>query len=171
MWWLTNLYFNKKIKKNFTFLITPALLLLIIITTIYNIVFEIKVISMRPSYLYANQSEIESYIWIKNNLKDTENIIAGRFHAMVIPYYTTRHVLFGHHYLSPYFQEGLMFIENRFFATNEQDQSKYFWLIKNHVNYIYYASFEKNLGNFQPDNKDYLKKVYDNQEIQIYKVL
>ena len=58
------------------------------------------------------------------------------------------------------------------------DNAKYYrsklvkeFLKNSRIDYIFYSNLEQKIGTFNPDEKEYLKKVYDNGKVQIYKVL
>ena len=44
-------------------------------------------------------------------------------------------------------------------------------LDKYNIKYIFYSDLEKKLGEWTPDNKNYIKEVFDNQKVKIYKII
>jgi len=44
-------------------------------------------------------------------------------------------------------------------------------LKKNNINYIFYSSNEAGIGEFKPIEKNYLKQIFQQGEVEIYQVI
>lgn len=107
--------------------------------------------------------------WLKNNTNDQEIILSGYINGGLIPSISGRTVLLGHghetlNFYNKYYEMRL------FFSINHIDKEIKF-LKKHNIKYIFYSNLEKNIGKWTPQNKEYLQKIFNNQEIEIYKVL
>lgn len=86
------------------------------------------------------------------------NVIAG---------FSGRTVFIGHPVETSGFTQKMIDV-NWFFQENNGDNEKKEFLRKNNVNYIYFSDEEKQMGSFTPGEKDYLKKIFENNETEIY---
>ncbi len=122
----------------------------------------------RRKIFYLSNEKLSALKWLKKNTKDQEIILSEYINGGLIPSITGRTVFLGHtietvNFYNKYYE---MFF---FFAVNNNKKEIQF-LDENNINYIFYSNLEKQLGEWSPQNKKYLRKVFDNQEIQIYKV-
>jgi len=122
-----------------------------------------------PEYFYFPKNYLQAALWLKDHSSDQEAILASAWNGTVLPSIIARPVFFGH------IHQTLDFISkrrllNQFFQENNQDQEKNKFLREYNIDYVFYTQREKLLGDFNPDLKDYLEKVYTNPEVNIYKV-
>jgi hypothetical protein len=118
---------------------------------------------------YLKDKKIEAIEWLKNNANDQETILSGYINGGLIPSISGRTVLLGHGHETLDFYGK--YHEMRFFFSINHNDKEIEYLNKYDINYIFYSDLEKKIGKWTPQNKEYLEKVFDNQEIQIYKVL
>jgi len=89
----------------------------------------------------------------------------------ILPSVTGNIVYIGHGHQTIDWQTKKIKVEDWFFAGNTQDPEKKAWLNRENIAYIFFSSLEDDFGDFSPQEKDYLKKVYANSEAAIFKVV
>lgn len=110
---------------------------------------------------------MEPMLWLKNNSSEDAKVLSVKnlYLHNLIPAFSVRKVFAGHSFETAYYQNKIKEID-WFFNTNINDDEKEKFLKKNGLNYIL---FYKN-GNysFRPNEKKYLKLVFENELINIY---
>ena len=89
---------------------------------------------------------------------------------MYLPGRTGNSVFVGHYHNTPNFSDKLDIL-NKFFNSKTADDFRTNVLKENSIDYLYYGQFEKNLGDFNPDNVKYLTVVYQISNVKIFKVI
>lgn len=117
------------------------------------------------------KSEKNAIIWLKDNLKESDLILSQNTIGTIIPSISGRYVYLGHGHQTNNWLIKKYDVEEWFFKDNKYDQLKYKWLTREGINYIFFSWRERALGNFRPEEKDYLQKVFEEDEVEIYKVL
>jgi len=75
-----------------------------------------------------------------------------------IPAYTGRIVYIGHGPQTIYLQEKIKIID--WFFRNNENEKKYEFLTKNKITHLFYSQKEKEIGDYNPTSKNYLKKLF-----------
>jgi len=167
--------YNHWLRKNFSkqiFIIILAIILAVTIipTHVLNIwqYFDIhKKYKSTPYYLPG--PEYEALKWLRHNSQKDDIVLSGHSDGFTIPAFTARPVYIGHDLQTTNFEEKKPEVEN-FFGNNDDWETKKDWLKKNSIDFIYYASEEKALGDFDPESKSCLKKDFSNEDVSIYSV-
>ncbi len=121
-----------------------------------------------PAFYIPNEN-IEAMSWIKKNIDLNKTIISHPMIGNFMPAKANRRVYCGHWVETINYQEKRARAVWIFKGDNQDDQKKKF-LRNSRIDYIFYSDYEKSLGEFQPFEKDYLEKVYQNEKVEIYKV-
>jgi len=119
------------------------------------------------STVYISSNKAESMLWMKENIDLHSVILASE---SFIPAISGRAVYIGHRIetINYYDKERELRL---FFAINNNDDEKIVFLRHNKISHIFYGSNEKSMGKFSPEQKEYLQKIYENEEVQIYEVV
>jgi len=118
---------------------------------------------------YFDKSMHETLNWFNQNNKTNKIILASRASGPFIPGQTNNKVYLGFVFQTKDYHFKLKKTK-WFFKKNDQDKGKRIFLEKNNINYIFFGPEESKLGAFQPENKKYLEKVYENGDYALYKV-
>jgi hypothetical protein len=94
------------------------------------------------------------------------SIVTGNF----IPGIAGRAVYVGHEIQTAFFKDKIN-LAYRIFSTNDNDQIKKAFLRENNIKIIFYGPFEKLIGYFNPEEKNYLEKIFENSKVKIFSVL
>ncbi len=169
-------YFFKKIPKNKTssfyfknpylFYITIAIIFSFLVSSNLFVLFNgLEQLSQNTNYFPK-----KPIIFIKNRISPEKTILSHYVFGNFIPGLTGRRVFAGHWAETYKFQnkkEKIIW----FFKNNNNDKIKKTFLKKFQIDYIYYGPLEKSLGNFNPEEKKYLKKIFQEDDISIYQVI
>lgn len=163
----TVLIFNGKV-------IQYAAIVLIILIFSLNTINFIKIetdIAAQNKYFFIKQEEKEAMVWLKQNIQSDKVVASSSATGNIIPSISGRYVYLGHGHQTNNWQAKRFEVEEVFFKTNGNDKYKRKWLIENNINYVYYGHNESELGEYNPEDKPYLKKVFQNNEVKIYQVI
>jgi len=145
-------------------------ILLLSLTNLYNIFQEVVLYSNYSTPYYISRESYEAMLWIKNNLSRDQVILAEPVDGNIIPAITANVVYLGHGHQTADWTTKFYKVKKWFFASNRKDQEKKDWLERESINYMFFSQREDNLGSFNPQEKVYLEKVYDNNSVSIYRV-
>ncbi len=162
-------YLYKKIKNKTTALfIVLFFLIFISLSNIYIIIEGIKITQKKINYFPT--PIISAMQWMDFNIPQNSSILSTRIIGGILPAFSFNRVYIGRKMESIRFKEK----EKKvlwFFKDNQNNPEKKKFLLNNRLDYIFYSANEKNIGSFNPDEKEYLKKVFDNGDVKIYKVI
>ena len=121
-----------------------------------------------PYYLY--KEEVAAMHWLKQNIRQNEIIFSSYYMGNYIPAYSGRIVWIGH---GPQTIDlpAKKIVNDWFWQSDEEADNKYTFLKSENIDYVFYGRKEREIGSYNPDNKNYLEKVFSNPEVMIYKVL
>ena len=145
---------EKMSRKRFDFWVNNKFLLIIIFillfgsSHIYNWVREISVFADIYPQLYIRNDHLAGYEWLKNNTGRNDAIMTDLYNGNLIPGRIGHQVFIGHGVETIFFNSKF----NQmvwFYLTNGADDKKQKFLEDNNIDYIFYGSNEKSIGNFQ----------------------
>lgn len=115
--------------------------------------------------------------WLKENVRPEEIILSDTNTALLIPGFSGRLVYAGHMHQTVDSVRKFYQVDEWFFKNNSSDPAKQKFLQQEKIGYVVYSQWDNYLrcpdihsGCYDPEKKNYLEKVYDNQEVQIYRV-
>lgn len=121
-------------------------------------------------YFSISKELISSMKWLRINSPEEANIISNSDMVTnnLIPAFSVRKIYFGHRIETIQARRKEKEV-SWFFKTNKNDDEKYSFLQKENLDYIFINKEEENI--FRPEEKQYLKKVFENTSTSIYQVL
>ncbi|MEK6645224.1 MAG: hypothetical protein AABY84_00905 [Candidatus Firestonebacteria bacterium] len=163
-------YISSK-KRIFNAKVILILLLLITLPSTFKFIFD-NLNGVKKYYLNYNiyEDDFSAFEWINKNIKSPSNFISSFIIGMYLPGRTGNSVFVGHYHNTPNFSDKLDIL-NKFFNSKTADDFRTNVLKENSIDYLYYGQFEKNLGDFNPDNVKYLTVVYQISNVKIFKVI
>lgn len=142
------------------------------LSSISLVIRDIKDISKESTagyYYFILKEEKTALSWLKENSKIDDGIMANWFYGNIIPGLTGRRVYLGHKIQTPDFDKKVEQIN--LFLLNKDDDSAYKFLKENNLKYIFLGKNDSMIiYGFKPEEKPYLTKAYDKEDIKIYKV-
>lgn len=139
-------------------------------SNVYNWVREIVVFTGNYPQLYITADKMAGYNWLRQQTGENEVILSDLYNGNLIPGKTGRKVFIGHTVETLFFQSKLNQM-NWFYATDQLDYKKQIFLKESNINYVFFSQSEDELGEFEPDDKDYLKKVFEQGDVKIYSIV
>ena len=135
-------------------------------TDIYSLVAN-KPLYPQPNYL--SYAEAEALDWLKNYSTKEEPILAIPDFACYIPALTGRRVYAGHWGETPDYAKKYKEVVRFFKGIDEETKVRF--LRENGIKYVYYGNYERFLApEFLNRYMPYLKLVYKNEEVMIWRV-
>ena len=128
---------------------------------------DILLYSAQYKSFYISKAEYESINWL-NNTPENSIILSSYYTGNVIPGFVSRQVFIGHSHETANFKEKEKETQD-FFKKYDASQRLSF-LKENNINYLFWGPEEKLGANFNPNDDNFLQKVYENGEVSIYKV-
>ncbi|MFH1367448.1 MAG: hypothetical protein ABIH38_05735 [Patescibacteria group bacterium] len=123
-----------------------------------------------PHYVYLDISYKQGFDWLKNNLTANDVILSSTTTGSFIPAFSGLRIYIGHNMETLKWSQKVYEV-NQFFSLDLDDSQRREFLEKKNITYIYYSEFEKNLGDFRPQGKNYLESVFQKGELIIYRVI
>ena len=118
---------------------------------------------------YIKSDNVLAMKWLKNNIIEEETVIAHPVNGNIIPAIAARKVYAGHWVETTDYKNkvnNLLWL----FKNNGDDRQKKEFLKNSRIDYIFFSSMEDGLGDFNPEEKDYLRPVYKNGTVIVYKI-
>ncbi len=129
---------------------------------------DVLLYSVKYKLFYISKSEYESINWLKNTPKNSI-ILSSYFNGNVIPAFALRQVFVGHSHETANFSIKEKETEN-FFKKYDSEQ-RFTFLKDNNIDYLFFGLEEKSGTDFDPNQDSFLQKVYQNENVSIYKVI
>ena len=138
-------------------------------TNVISISFDYILLKYYPSYSYMKADDKSAMLWIKDNTPEKSIIFSGVSDGELIPVFSFRQVYYGHWSETINAEEKLKILEDFFSKYGIQEKKEF--LDKNHINYLFWGAEEKKAaGDFDPNQENFLQKVYGNKTASVYKV-
>lgn len=160
---------NKTVKQyileNNTFLVL-LFILFFCLTNYYILVMELDY----SFQAYLSKEKFRAMQWLQENSPEESIVLSSSRSGNIIPVFSLRSVYAGHGIMTAQMKEKLKNID-WFFGSRADDELKKNFLKEAGIDYLFYSSEEKNLGLFRPQEKDYLKEVYRNNEVLVFQIV
>lgn len=169
--WLFKLIKNKFPK--YYFIYFEIIIIILVFSSLFNLInigSNVMVYNKGVFPYYISQEEIAAINFLKNNISEEKIIFSGFESSHFIAAFSARTIFFGHSIQTAQHQKKA----NQmiwFFFSPFSDSKKIEFLKNYKINYIYFTDREKKIGNFDPENKNYLKPIFQNNEVTIYQVV
>lgn len=118
--------------------------------------------------LHLQKEVKEAMIWLKENSGEESVILSVYETGNLIPAFSLRQVYLGHFHQTIQFEKKMGEVEQFFQKTN--DDEKIDFLKENKIDYLFFGPEEKKESQFNPEEKNYFKKVFSNNQATIYKI-
>ncbi len=121
-----------------------------------------------PPVFYPGSQQL-AINWLAQNAPG-QVVLSTYSSGNVIPAYSTARVFIGHGPETAGSAEKLRLVE-QFFAAETGQKWRQNLLAKYNVTYLFFGPNERAAGDFLPENVPYFQKVYDNGEVQLFRVV
>ncbi|MBU1130894.1 hypothetical protein KJ840_02065 [Patescibacteria group bacterium] len=164
----TKLYY--KINNKFTIKIVILIIFIFLMTSTNLFFLGLNYHFFSIGEFHLTKGEKEAIWWLKENSDKSDIILSQSQMGSIIPSIAGRFVYLGYKIQTNNWLIKKYDVEEWFFKDNRGDKLKARWLSREGIDYLYYGSREMALGEFNPQNKEYLKQVFQNSEVAIYQV-
>ncbi len=144
------------------------LIILVLPTNLIILTSAIPAVRNHDPRIYLTREEADALVWIRENTRREDVILAAPETGLLIPAYTGRQVIYGHPFETTEADEKEEMVRDFYQGQWANDQPQAF-LEKNEIDYIFYGPRERELGAFPAS--DWVNIVYRDQELKIFKVV
>jgi hypothetical protein len=149
--------------------VATAGVLFVSLTNLMLLAGSISIVSARQQPHFHPEYEVAAYDWLAENASSRQVVLSAYATGNVLPAYAPLNVFVGHGSETVNFTEKMTLVE-RFFAINTPNDWRRSLLEQYGVDYLYYGPNEQAVGEFQPANATYMKPVYANGTVTIFRV-
>ncbi|MBU1074931.1 hypothetical protein KJ733_00225 [Patescibacteria group bacterium] len=172
--YLANKYKNAKIIRYITdnkLVLIFVFTILIAFSNVYALVNDFLLYkNMTYPFFYLSDDYRGSFDWIKENIGEDGVILSEWIDGNFIPGYSGRTVYLGHGVETinyEFKQEQVSWL----FQSNLELEAKQEFLMQNNINFIFFSDRSRELGDFDPANKKFLKEEFISDQVSIYRVI
>jgi len=153
------------LKTSFKFLFLNLIIAVFIATNAFYLLIDL----IKSDLFYIKNSEKNAIAYLKQNSSDNDIILASHENSGNIVLLSALTVFSGHpiETLNPIYKN---FQVEKFYKYNDNDLENMKFLKENKIGYVFYSDAEKELGSFNPDEKNYLTKIFEEGETKVYLV-
>lgn len=168
--WLLNFLKIKKMRleRYFLYLLFGLLFIASNINIWFNTFTIYRQTSRQPNF-YLSENLWQALAWLNRRGNLNEIVLTAKLTGMMTPFLAEKTVFWGHD-LETINSKNKAKTLAWFFSNNREDEQKKEFLKQTGIKYVVWGEWEKKLGDFQPEKKNYLKKIYENQETRIYQI-
>lgn len=131
---------------------------------------DMEIFSKHESPLYESANTIRGIEWLKSNTLKSETLLSSYRMGNLIPAIAGRKVYVGHYDQTVNFDMKMSIMQAMMISeAGDKDPLRHF-LSEEGVSYIFVDEEVRSWGGLSIDNRPYLQLVYDNIDVQIYKI-
>lgn len=161
-----------KVRSIVIYAVSGFLVTIMLLGTLVGVYTDVKTISgdnVDNYYYYLLQSEVDGMNYLRDNSNPNDTILTNWFYGNILPGVAGRKVYIGHKAQTKAFEQKVSLINHFILNKNTQESLKF--LKDNSIDYIYVGKNDSmSRYGFKPDEKPYLSKIFDQNEVRIYKV-
>lgn len=150
------------------YIVLVLVCVLIMVSSFSSLIVLYKKALRQEQPFYLPIENLTPVIWLKKNLNSFNVVLASEKWSTFLAGYCACRVFIGGN--QTYQMENKESLVNWFYGDNNYNLEKKEFLKAYNIDYVYYSPLEKIKGLFNPEDKDYLVKVYDDGSTEIYKV-
>ena len=146
--------------------------IILAVATLSNVSFiamQTRICMHSPEPIFHPRQQLEAIEWLKENTDPRDTILAGPRTGAFIPA-AIGHRVFWIHWCETFDLPQKRTEFDAFFDADTQDAWRCRFLTKYSIKYLFYGPQERSWGNFQPQNKPYLRLSFQRGEYAIYEV-
>lgn len=150
---------------------TAVLLLLIVLMMPTNVLWvakeTYKITHFQNPPQFNNNLDLEAINWLGENTRSRDIVLSGDDVSRIIVGLISHKIYYSNADQNLYSKEKKINVEGFFNGFTDQQRIKF--LKENDISYLYYGVEERSLGDFDPEGAEYLRNVFDNGRVKIYR--
>ena len=152
-------------------LLLVGLILLASLTSLSVWLSSVALLAVEQPYpLFRPIEEMQAMDWLRNHSAHTESIFSSYWTGSFLPSRSAYPVFVGHRYETIHFDEKRRESE-QFFDAATADAWREQLLRENRIAFVFWGRGERDLGSFAPERAAYLRPVFANDMVRIYRVV
>ena len=123
--------------------------------------------------MFRKSENLEAYSWLKENITEEDTVLSTTYNASFIAAWAGRGVYMGHGIETAYASTKFTWLR-WFFEDNNTSQNvdrKEDFLANTSIKYIYFSELDRDNDYIFPQDVENIERVFDNEVVQIYKVI
>ncbi|MAG44277.1 hypothetical protein CL633_00075 [bacterium] len=157
------------IKKHFVTVVVLGFFIFIP-STLFALAAEGMVFNQARGFSYIDKSTYQAFLWFKNESPRDSIVFSDFKTGNILPAYALRTSYVGHPVETPYYRQRKK-EPAWFFNKNRDEEIEKNFLRRRNVDYIFYGEIERQIGDYEPSKKLYLKERFSNSTVKIFEVL
>jgi hypothetical protein len=146
--------------------IMTVVLILMILTNLFLLIGAVTIISGKRPPIFHPDYQQTAFHWLADHAQG-QVVLTAYGTGNALPAYAPVRVFVGHGPETANSEAKQAKLPQFFAATNDDFRRQ---LLRNYgITYLFYGPTEQALGDFSPSSAPYLRQVYDNGEVQIYR--
>ena len=162
--WFLNYPYRRA--RNFVLILA---LLLTTPSTLYLISGGTLLMTIRDPKIFDSSDVVAGIKWLGANSAPDDVVLSSDRVGGIIPMWIGHRVYLGHPIETVNYPVKLERVK-KFYSTMSDDERKTV-LVQCNCRFVFYSSHERELGSFNPDSVNYLKRVYVNNGVKVYEVV
>ena len=139
-------------------------------STFFNVIRDLYYYQIKLDKFYLPNEYKEAANWLAQNNINNKIILSYELNGQFIPGFVNQKVYLAHGIETIFYQTKREKVLNFFANQFSQEQTKEF-LKSNNIGYLFYTDLESKYAQLMPAEKDYLKKIYSQGQIDLYEVI
>lgn len=119
--------------------------------------------------VYFPKTNATALEWLRHNTEPSSIILSSFETGQFIPFLTRRFSYIGHGPETINLKEKNEKV-NTFYSNNYTKEKSQKFLKDEKINYIFYSGLEKTSSTFNPNSLDFLQKIYEKDDVEIFKI-
>lgn len=140
-------------------------------STFYLIGEQAIFVAERKFPLYVSRDTADAIFWLRDATPRDAVILAAPLNGNLIPALSARRVYAGHGHQTVESLQKRAFLYRWFFTEKSNDRVREFFFRNEGITYLLWTPLERQLGDFHPEEKPYLREVYRNGDVRVYQFI
>lgn len=119
---------------------------------------------------YIPKTVDRALVWLEQNADRNAVVLSASYTGNIIPAKTGLRVYVGHGHQTIHWAQKRDLVSTWFFRTDRNDDEKERFLHDEGIDYLFYGPTERHLGVFRPEEKGYLERAFQNDDVSVYRV-
>lgn len=126
--------------------------------------------SLRPAALFDPRDVIQATEWLEGHAGPDDSVFSAERTGLVIPSYTGLRVYLGHPIETVDYGEKREVVEGFYTVGGMSDPERRQVLLGCGCDWLFLGPFERQIGDFRPDDLGVLEMAYQNPTVKVYRV-